>query len=46
VLLQPSITAMNFMSAFQGFLQKDRNGEPIGLVSLNLNDLKQTGTQS
>jgi hypothetical protein len=34
---------MDFMSAFQGFLQKDRDGEPIGLVVLNLNDLKQTG---
>jgi hypothetical protein len=27
---------MDFMSAFQGFLQKNRNGEPIGIVEIDL----------
>jgi hypothetical protein len=27
---------MDFMSAFQGFLQKNRDGEPIGIVEIDL----------
>jgi hypothetical protein len=27
---------MDFMSAFQGFLQKNRNGEAIGIVEIDL----------
>jgi hypothetical protein len=33
----------DWMSAFQGFLQKNRDGEAIGIVALNLNDLTQVG---
>jgi hypothetical protein len=27
---------MDFMSAFQGFLQKNRNGEAIGILEIDL----------
>jgi hypothetical protein len=37
---------LDFMSAFQGFLQSDRNGQPIGIVALDLNSLLQTGGES
>ena len=30
---------MDFMSAFQGFLQKDRDGETIGIVVIDLSSL-------
>jgi hypothetical protein len=30
---------MDWMSAFQGFLQKDRDGEQVGIVVIDLNSL-------
>jgi hypothetical protein len=33
---------MDFMSAFQGFLQKNRDGEPIGIVEIDLSSFDPT----
>jgi hypothetical protein len=33
---------MDFMSAFQGFLQKNRDGEPIGIVEIDLRNFDIT----
>jgi hypothetical protein len=37
---------MDFMSAFQGFLQKDRDGNLVGIVAIDLSSLTQTGNES
>jgi hypothetical protein len=37
---------MDFMSAFQGFLQKDRDGNPIGIVAIDLSSVTNIGNKS
>jgi hypothetical protein len=37
---------MDFMSAFQGFLQKDRDGNSIGIVAIDLNSVTNIGNKS
>jgi hypothetical protein len=34
---------MDFMSAFQSFLQKNRDGEPIGIIEIDLRTFNQIG---
>jgi hypothetical protein len=35
---------VDFMSLFQGFLQKNSDGQPIGIIALDLNTLTYPGT--
>jgi hypothetical protein len=37
---------MDFMSAFQGFLQQDRDGNSIGIVAIDLNSVTKIGNES